>query len=373
MDKQNDVANSGDENHILPPYLLSIEPVWRRLQKEIAEFDLHSLSWVRLTSHLALVLVIIGVLVVMQMQPPDWQLAASNELIPDAIPSPTPQQVVRVAAYGGSSVKSSGPLTRSAVPFTTIPERQRIDITTYVVQPGDTVFGIAEKFGINPETIMWSNPLLEQNPDMLRVGDELTILPVDGVYHKIKKGDTLAKIAKAYKVKPADIVAFDWNKLENADSQLTVGQYLIVPGGKKPYRPRSVSVYRGPVPKNAKRGSGSFVWPTSGVLTQGYWTGHRAIDIGAWLGAPVVAADSGYVVHAGWDRSGYGNLIIIDHGNGYRTYYAHLSAIFVRVGDSIGKGQRIGSIGSTGHSTGPHLHFEIRFHNVQRNPLGFLH
>ncbi len=344
-----------------------------RLQINLSDFDLKSISPSRLASHLALVLVIIGVLALTQIQPPDWRIAGDTAILPDAAPTVTPEAVVRVAAYGGSSVQSSGPLVRSAAPFTTIPNRARTDILTYEVQPGDTVFGIADKFGLKPETIMWSNPELEQNPDMLRIGDKLVILPVDGVYHKIKKGDTLVKIAKKYKVDVADIVNLEWNKLDGVDAALTPGEHLIVPGGTKPYVARTVSVYRGPIPKNAQRGVGSFVWPTSGYITQGFWHSHRAIDIGAWLGAPVVASDSGYVVYAGWDRTGYGNLIILDHGNGYRTYYAHLSAIFVRVGDSVAQGVRIGSVGSTGRSTGPHLHFEIRFHNVQRNPLGFLH
>ena len=261
---------------------------------------------------------------------------------------------------------------RSAVPFTTIPKRQRTDIITYVVQPGDTVFGIADKFNIRPETIMWSNPELEKNPDLLRIGDKLVILPVNGVFHKIKKGDSLAKIAKQYKVKVEDIVNFEWNNLESADAALTPGEHLIVPGGKKPYVARTVAIRRGSVPKNAQRGSGAFIWPASGTITQGYWHSHRAIDIASWIGNPVVASDSGYVVFAGWDRTGYGNLIIINHGNGYETYYAHLSAIFVRVGDSVKRGTRIGSVGSTGRSTGPHLHFEIRYRGVQRNPLGFL-
>ena len=243
---------------------------------------------------------------------------------------------------------------------------------TYIVQPGDTVFGIAKKFNLKPETIMWSNRDLELNPDLLRVGDELTILPVDGVYHQVQKGETISAIAKKYKVKPSVIINYEWNNLKDANEPLQPGRYLIVPGGEKPFIPRTVSIYRGPIPKNAKRGTGSFVWPVSGTITQQYWKGHRALDIGSWMGNPVVAADSGYVVFAGWDNSGYGNLIVIDHGNGYRTYYAHLSRIFVRRGESVGKGQRIGSVGSSGNSTGPHLHFEIRFRNVQRNPFGFL-
>jgi murein DD-endopeptidase MepM/ murein hydrolase activator NlpD len=239
------------------------------------------------------------------------------------------------------------------------------------VQPGDTVFGIAQKFGLRPESIMWSNRDLELNPDLLRVNDELTILPTDGVYHRVKKGDTIAALAKKYKVDSSDITSYAWNGLSE-NPTLTVGSYLIVPGGEKPYVPRTVSVFNGPIPSGARRGTGSFVWPSSGSITQGYWNGHRALDVGSWIGSPVVASDSGYVVYAGWDRTGYGNLIVVDHGNGYRTYYAHLSKIFVRVGDSVGKGQRVGSVGNTGNSTGPHLHFEVRYRNVQRNPFGFL-
>ena len=219
---------------------------------------------------------------------------------------------------------------------------------------------------------MWANKALELNPDLLRVKDQLVILPINGVYHQVQKGDTLAAIAKKYKVETSSIVAYSWNKLESADQALQTGTFLIVPGGVKPFVPRTVSIYSGPVPANAQKGTGSFGWPVSGTITQKYWTGHRAIDIGSWIGAPVVVADSGYIIWAGWDNTGYGNLIIVDHGNGYRSYYAHLSKMFVRVGDSVAKGQRIGAVGSTGNSTGPHLHFEIRYHDVNRNPLGFL-
>jgi len=353
-------------------FLAAIREGWIRLQSRSIHVQKPSISGVRLASHVGLILVIIGVLVMTQIQLPEWRVSTTS-VLPDVEPMSTPDtSVVRVVASGGSSVKSSGPLPRAAVPFTIIPDRPRTDILTYEVQAGDTVFGIAEKFGIKPETIMWSNPVLEQNPDLLRIGDKLVILPVDGVYHKIKKGDTIAKIAKKYKVKPEAIVDFEWNKLDGPDATLTPGEHLIIPGGEKPYVARTVSVYRGPIPKGAKRGTGNFVWPVSGYITQGFWNNHRAIDIGSWLGNPVVASDSGYVVYAGWDRTGYGNLVIIDHGNGYRTYYAHLSAIYVRIGDSVGQGQQIGAVGSTGRSTGPHLHFEIRYRNVQRNPLGFL-
>ncbi|HEY64046.1 MAG TPA: M23 family metallopeptidase [Caldilineae bacterium] len=265
---------------------------------------------------------------------------------------------------------------RAAVPITEIPDRPREGIIHYVVAPGDTLTGIAEKFGISVDTVKWANDL-ELNPDLLRVGQELVILPVSGVYHVVEEGDTLEKIARKYKVTPETIVNYKPNGLKSVDDPLPRDKVLIIPGGEKPWVPPYVSAYSGPIPPASRKGTGRFVWPVSGRITalfgqivQGKI--HKGLDIGAWTGAPVIASDSGYVAFAGWDRTGYGNLVIINHGNGYVTYYAHLSKIFVKRGDSVAQGQRIGSVGSTGNATGPHLHFEIRYHNIHRNPLGFL-
>jgi murein DD-endopeptidase MepM/ murein hydrolase activator NlpD len=354
------------------PLRVAGRDLWQRLHEELTGRGNDTAAPVRYATHLALLLVVIGVLLVGRMQMPQWNIEPVS-LLPAPTASPTADPEIRTSlARGGTSLAAVFSLSRAAVPFTTIPDRPRLDILTYKVQAGDTVFSIADQFGIQPSTIMWANRDLELNPDMLRIGDELVILPVDGVYHKVKKGDTVVSIAKKYKVQPADIVAYAWNHLDDENQTLQVGTHLIVPGGEKPYVPRTVSIYNGPIPKSARKGTGTFVWPVSGKITQGYWAHHRAIDIGSWVGSPVVASDSGYVVYAGWDNSGYGNLIILDHGNGYRTYYAHLSKMLVRQGESVGQGQRIGSVGSTGNSTGPHLHFEIRWHNVQRNPFGFL-
>lgn len=274
----------------------------------------------------------------------------------------------------GSTVQDDAILMRAAVPHTIMPAlRPRAEITTYVVKPGDTIFGIAAQFGIKPETIMWANGrFVEDNPDLLRVGQELIILPVDGVYHQVGKGDTIEKIAATFKVDPSVIIEYPLNNLDKDDPQIQVGQWLIVPGGTKPYVPRRVVAYEGPIPEGANRGTGSFGWPASGSVSQGYWGRHRAIDIGSWEGAPVMAADSGFVVAAGWDGSGYGRMVLIDHGNGFQTLYAHLKVFYVKVGDSVAKGQKIGEVGTTGNATGPHLHFEVRQNGVQRNPFGFL-
>ncbi len=260
----------------------------------------------------------------------------------------------------------------SPVPHTIIPERPRRSVITYTVQPGDNVFIIADRFGLKNETIIWANEELETDPDMLYVGQVLNILPIDGIYYTVREGDTLDKIAKRYKVSAEAILNCEYNGLEPGASEIKPGQKLIVPGGVKPFKPRYIRYYTGPYPKDAPRGSGNFVWPVGGHISQGYWKLHRAIDIAGRHGDIVVAADDGVVVYAAWERSGYGNLVIIDHGNGFATYYAHLYGFYVDVGQAVRRGQPIGARGNTGRSTGPHLHFEIRYNGVQRNPLGFL-
>jgi murein DD-endopeptidase MepM/ murein hydrolase activator NlpD len=183
--------------------------------------------------------------------------------------------------------------------------------------------------------------------------------------------DTLESIAQQYKAEVSAIIECEYNNLESPYS-LSIGQKLIVPGGKKPYQAQVVHVYSGPVPGGAAKGTGSFGWPTSGTITQGFKPMHQAIDIGAPTGTAVVTADSGYVVTAGWSEYGYGKYVVIDHGNGFQTLYAHLHTILVEVGQSVGKGDEIGSVGITGRATGPHLHFEIRYNGVQRNPFTYL-
>ena len=260
---------------------------------------------------------------------------------------------------------------RMPQPNTIIPERPRLGIITYTVQAGDTVQTIAAAFGLQPATIMWSNPEVEDAPDLLRIGQELVILPIDGVYHTVAEGETLATIAEKYKATPEAIAQCKYNGLQPPLFRIEPGMRLIVPGGEKPYVPKSVTTYEGPVPEGV-HGSGQLMWPVLGTITQGYWYGHRAIDIGAPTGSAVLAADSGFVSFAGWTDVGYGYLVVIDHTNGFVTYYAHLSAIYVYEGQGVERGQVIGAVGSTGWSTGPHLHFEVRYNGVQQNPRAYL-
>jgi len=267
------------------------------------------------------------------------------------------------------SLSRSG-IIRQAQAHTAIPQRPRLEVITYTVQVGDTAESIAQAFGLQPTTLIWSNPEIEKLPDLLKVGQVLVILPIDGVYHTVEPGDTLESLAEAYKVSVAGIRECPFNDIPE-DGTLEPGTHVVVPGGTKPYIERRVTLYTGPVASTVEA-TGRFRWPTVGILTQGYWYGHRAIDIGAPVGTAVRASDGGFVSFAGWTDVGYGYLVVIDHSNGYQTYYAHLSDIFVREGEVVDAGQVIGAVGSTGNSTGPHLHFEIRFNRYPTNPLIYL-
>ncbi len=324
----------------------------------------------RWTAHLALAFVLLFVAGLSHL-PTDSASGAASEAEEATFSAAALTQTPRRVIVHSTRARRRAVVVRQARPHTAIPDRPRESIITYTVQPGDTVQSIAAHFGLQPTTILWSNPQLEKVPDLLRVGEVLTILPIDGVYHTVEEGDTLASLAETYQVEPEAIVACPFNHIRDEEAPLRAGTKLIIPNGTKPYEPHYVTAYQGPVPEDAV-GSGIFRWPTSGYISQGYWYGHRAIDIANALGTAIVAADGGYVSFAGWTDVGYGYLIVIDHNNGYQTYYAHLSNIFVQEGQEVQAGQVIGAMGSTGNSTGPHLHFEIRYHGYPTNPFIYL-
>lgn len=322
-------------------------------------------SLVRMASHLVILLIAVAVLLISRVELPRWEIAEAQQNLAAA------QESEAQVLVAPREAAATGTLVRAAVPFTLIPDRPRLAIITHTVEAGDTLYGIAEKYNISVETLMWANNL-EQNPDLLRLGQELVVLPVNGVYHTVQSGDTVESVAQKYKAKPEEILKFPLNNLNPKNPTLVVGQKIVVPGGSKPYIARQVQIYSGPVPQGASRGVGRLIWPASGSITQGYYWYHRAIDIASYIGNPVRAADSGYVVAAGWSDVGYGNYIVLDHGNGIQTLYAHLNRYFVNAGDSVGQGTVIGHVGNSGNSTGPHLHFEVRRWGVQQNPFSYL-
>ncbi|OGH05893.1 MAG: hypothetical protein A2171_02045 [Candidatus Levybacteria bacterium RBG_13_35_9] len=257
---------------------------------------------------------------------------------------------------------------------TQISQKPRDKIINYTVQKGDTLSTIAEKFGVSTDTIKWQNSLTS---DTLDVGDSLEILPVTGISHKVTRGETVYTIAKKYDTNPQAIVDFPFNDFANPETfSLVTGQFLIVPEGIKPseaptyIRPRQVFV-AGPTSVS----SAGFAWPLRGGLSQYYSWYHPGIDITSPAGTPIVTATSGTVsaVSAGtWD-GGYGNSVYIDMGDGHRTHYAHMAAIYVTPGQAVTAGKTvIGTVGMTGRTTGPHVHFEISQNGVFVNPLGFL-
>lgn len=272
-----------------------------------------------------------------------------------------------------SAVLSS--VTENESLTTEISDKPRGEIIDYVVQPGDTVSGIAQKFDVSIDTIRWANDLT--SVASIKPGQILKIPPVTGVVHKVKKGDTVYSIAKYYNTDPQGIVDFPFNTFVNDETfELAVGQILIVPDGVKPKEiPWSPGAYIAQKTPDAGTvvASGKFVWPVSGVISQGYRWYHKAVDIANDKLPNILAADAGKVIVAGWpDNIGYGNRVLIDHGNGFMTLYAHLSKIYVVSGQTVKRGDPIGQMGSTGRSTGPHLHFEIRHNGSLVNPLEFL-
>lgn len=249
-------------------------------------------------------------------------------------------------------------------------------IATYVVQSGDTISSIAGKFKVSADTIIWQNNLGSRA--IIHLGDKLEILPVSGVVHRVARGETVGSIAKKYSIGQDQIISF--NNLFNA-SDIRIGQELIIPGGKK-IVPRAIA--SSTIPKvspitqlfesgsSARASVSGLIWPAAiHRITQYFSWRHQGLDIGITPNSPIYSAEDGTAVLAGWS-TGYGNNVIIDHGNGIKTRYAHLNRIFVKAGETVDKGQVIGLSGSTGWSTGPHLHFEIIIRGIRKNPLSYI-
>jgi LysM repeat protein len=291
-----------------------------------------------------------------------------------------PQELSSISAGGSALTKPT------ILPGNTIGSQvagaARKEIVLYEVQPGDVIGAIAGRFGLDISTILWANNLTIRS--YIRPGDKLAILPMDGVVHTVKKNDTVQKIAKLYSAKADEIISF--NKLQADGSDLVVAENLIIPGGRK-------TVAAVPQPAAARRftvlsqiaappgsalapGSTGYLWPAEvRRITQYYSWRHTGVDIAGPFGKAIYAARSGTVIRSqcGWN-GGYGCHVIIDHGGGVQTLYAHAQQgrLFVNVGDFVEQGQTVAGMGSTGHSTGPHVHFEVRVNGRRVNPLQYV-
>lgn len=313
---------------------------------------------------------------------------------PSAQPSIDAEEDLTFVGQGGPILIDQAVVAPQANPYTTIPNRQRRNIILYTVEEGDTLFGIAALYGLTPESLLWANyDDLQDNPHLLKPGMELNIPPVNGIVYTVEDGDTVDTIAEKYKVSAAAIYVegYEWNQLK-AGQQPQVGAVLIIPGGNREFKSwtltqaeNSPSAAGVPVARNSNAGfcqdvqaglagSGTFIWPANQHWVSGnnYAPWHPGIDIAAHLGDPIYAADNGVVVYAGWNTWGYGYLVVIDHGNGWQTWYAHNSTLYVGCGQNVFQGSLISAAGSTGRSTGPHLHFETRLNGTLPNPFNVL-
>jgi murein DD-endopeptidase MepM/ murein hydrolase activator NlpD len=271
---------------------------------------------------------------------------------------------------------------------TIIPEGTRKDVVKYTVVAGDSIFSIATTYGLKPESVIWANDdYFGGNPTVtLSIGVVLNIPPTNGVLYTWKDGDTLKKVAYDYNSTVQKIVAWPANHLDAADPVVEPGTMIMIPDGSTvinewiqevAYTPRSgvTKTIAGPggcaiVGGYGAVGSMNFQWPSSQHAVSGwdFTSFHKGIDIAVYLGEPVYASDAGTVVYAGWNDTGYGYMVMIDHNNGYQTLYAHLSGVAVSCGSNVAQLQLIGYAGSTGNSTGPHLHFEVRRDGGFLNP-----
>ena len=334
-----------------------------------------------------------------------WLLGVFNEQVPQALQT-RPALAAGPTATPGIDPSLLPPPTdfalpgifRLAEPHTNVPSRPRQEIVKYTVQDGDSVFGIAEKFGLEPQTILWGNyNILADDPHSLRPGQELNILPINGVYYEWLGDISFEDWAKFFGVTAQDIIEYPGNELDPetigdyASPAIEKGTWLIIPGGEREFttwyapfgvtrdEPASARAW-GPGACGAISGGnigyGTYIWPAGRHFLSGYdyspASNHWGIDIDGETGDPVYATDAGVVVYAGWNDYGYGNMIMIDHGDNWQSLYAHLESLWVGCGESVGQGQTIAAIGSTGKSSGSHLHFEIMHGTYKVNPWDYL-
>ncbi len=281
-------------------------------------------------------------------------------------------------------------------PFTIIPDRPRSEVIQYEIQSGDTIFSIAERYGLKPESIAWAND--RSIIGGLRPGRMINILPVDGALWTVPSEQTVQQIAEQFRVDAYAIIDSPYNDLFSAEptSVLPVGTLVVVPGGEAEQITWTARVETRDTSTNGAQNSsasggqiifepgdpGSCGWvdnpgnpgtwsypmpPGSYQWTRGYSSYHTGVDLASSTGAPVAAANGGTVVFAGWNSYGYGYTVVLAHGS-YMTLYGHLSAINVGCGQYVSAGQNIAAVGSSGNSSGPHLHFEIRYNNATQDP-----
>ncbi len=341
--------------------------------------------WRRASGHIVLIIIALALLV-------GWRVGLARSLAEDhggdtAVPpdsatiSSDESSLEPLYNQDELPVITDDSLSSEPHPHTFVGQQPEHHFQTHVVARGETPGGIAAKYGIKPETILGGNPQLSQESSLLQVGVELTILPEDGVLHEVQPGETLADLVNLYGISAEEIIAYGPNNLE-FPYRLYPGTTVFIPGAVRElfvWTPPDLSSVTSRTSREGGGvrpvvvGTGTFQFPVnSRNFTQYFWYGHPAVDIALPEGSAVFAADTGTVTYAGWNNYGYGYLVVVNHGNGYETFYAHLSRINVVPGQVVTKGQIIAGTGDTGNSSGPHIHFEIRINNNRDNPCWYI-
>lgn len=327
---------------------------------------------------------LVGVLLLVLFQDKLAEVSGSDAA--PAVSTPTPLSV-DLPPIQPTAITASVRVGEISKMNTTIPEGIRQSLVHYTVEEGDSIFSIAKQFDLKPESVLWANDdYFHGDPTTaLSIGANLIIPPVDGILYTWKDGDTLDKVAGTYAADEAKIISWPSNHIDASDPKISTGAMVMLPGGSTEikswiqvveYTARSgvTRKIQGPggceAPEYGPVGSTAFVWPSANHYVSGFefTSYHKGIDIAALTGDPVWASDSGTVVYAGWNDTGYGYMVMIDHNNGYATLYAHLSAIYVSCGSNVSQGTVLGAAGATGNTTGPHLHFEVRLNSGFVNP-----
>lgn len=282
------------------------------------------------------------------------------------------------------------------------PTREPAPFYAYEVQPGDTLGSIGQQFGVSVDYLLWNNPELTADPDLLLIGEELMVPGVEGIVYDVRLGDTINGIAAEYDIDPQAIIDYEQNDLNSPDN-IVEGLVLVLPGAVPPPPPEPVLTEPEPAaPADAGSDAGEpvdatgplpaggivapvpetivpsigYIWPVTGPINSPYgprWGSfHKGVDIGATYGTSVAAAGSGQVILATYRNNGYGNYVIIQHADGSETLYAHLSEIGVSLGQYVNQGDYVGAVGCTGWCSGPHLHFEVHIGGSPVDPLLYL-
>jgi murein DD-endopeptidase MepM/ murein hydrolase activator NlpD len=340
--------------------------------------------WHRLSGHLILAG---GALILIALGQFQWNTAETELAAATAVPTPvslaadllSQTEIVTptLVPQGSLPVINDDTLAPLPNPRTYQTKPPEHNFQMHEVARGETPNIIANQYGISADTLLGGNTWLSQESNQLQVGAQLVILPVNGVLHKVRAGETIESIAELYQVPADDIIAYAPNNLEFPFYRLVPETELVIPGASIGQffftAPNSVATNAAGEPQWKVFGTGTYIWPVNGrCLTQFYNGFHPAIDVSSSEGSPVYASDTGTVTYASFAAGtyyDYGNLIVLNHGNGFETFYAHLSSIGVFPGQTVTQGELIGFTGNTGRSSGPHIHFEIRDHDFRINPL----